>query len=170
MKTLQDLQKLLQSEEISSYYLTATEDSPIAQLIIEVQTAEQESNHLELCLIPTPDSPVFLLQVFMQLPLAPPFQPNDRIPEFLLPNLHHYMGVLNQVLPLPGFYCLDAQLQFRHIFATEDPTQEQLTYIIETSGKLVQLCQPILQKVAIGACPIQEAIEAIPKLFSISEE
>jgi len=170
MIDLQEIQQLLLNNDIESYYLTATKESPLAQLIIEVQTADQETNHLELCLIPTPDSEIFLLQLFMQLPLPPPFKPDDKIPEFIVPTVHHYLGSLNQILPLPGFYCAGKQMHFRHIFASQQPTEQQLSYIVETCSKMIQLCQPALQKVAIGDTPLQEAVETIPTLFDVEEE
>jgi hypothetical protein len=167
---LQNIQKLLQQVDISAYYLAATTESPISQLIIEVQTAQRETNHLEICEIQVPSSPVYLLQFFLQLPLPEPFEADDCIPDFLISDVHEYMAILNQMIPLPGFNCTDRKMYYRHIFATENTTQEQLQYIIETSSKLIQICQPSIQDIAIGITSLADAIEVLPTLFDIPEE
>ena len=168
--SLKHIQKLLQQIDIPSYYLSANEDTSIGQLLIEIQTAERETNHLEICEIKVPDSPVYLLQFFMQMPLPEPFAADDCIPEFLVADVHGYMAVLNQIIPLPGFNCTDQKMYYRHIFATENPTEEQLQYIIETSTKLIQICQPSIQEIAIGITSLSDAVTDVASIFNVQEE
>ena len=170
MVTLQRIQEAFKEQAIDTYYLGATAEAPMAQIVLEIQTGEAESNHLEICVMPIPDSSVALLQLYVQLPLPPPFQPDDQIPSFLLPAIHQYMGTLNQLLPVPGFYCLEDQIQYKHIFAAADVAPEQLVYLVETATKLIQICQPSLQQVAIGGLSIDEAIAGIQALFADVDE
>ena len=162
---LLSIQKLLHTKDIQSYYWPMNAERKLAKLVIEIQTTDTESNHLEICEIPVPNSEVFLLQFFVQLPLIEPFGPDDALPEFLQGNLHMYIGALNQILPLTGFNCADGKICFRHIFSCELVTPEQLLYLIETIERLVQICQPSIQQVAIGIQDSKTAIRDINALF-----
>ena len=81
-KQLLSIQKILNQLGVDGYYRPTGPDRHLAQLSIEILTGENESNHLEICEIPIPDSELFLLQWFVQLPLSEPFAPNDPIPCF----------------------------------------------------------------------------------------
>ena len=74
------------------------------------------------------------------------------------------------MLPLPGFNSTDAKIYFRHIFATSQPSIDELLYIVDTISKLIQICQPAIQQVAIGFVSAKEAIQDIAALFVPEEE
>ena len=163
---LQSLQRILQSLGIDAYLRTSSAERSMATLGIEIETGPQESNLLEVCEIPIPDSDLFLLQWFVQLPLSAPFAPSDTIPEFQIAEVLAFCAELNQILPVGIFNVFDERLCFRHIFTCEFLSQAQVEYLLQTIEGCIQRVQPRLQEVAIGTLSAEEAIESIDELFS----
>ena len=163
---LKSLQRILDDLGIQSYYWGVSEERSRPMLVVEIQSTEDECNHLEICEIAIPETELFLLQSYVQLPLSPPFGPNDELPDFLRGDVLQYIAALNHVLPIMGFSCVEGKLCFRHIFPCEFMTPTQLQYLIETIEQLIQYCQPSIQQVAIGSLDLQDAIHNIPTLFN----
>ena len=113
---LSSIQKILQQLGIDAYLRSRSSERPLATLGVEIQTGSQESNLLEICEIPIPDSDLFLLQWFVQLPLSEPFSPADLIPDFQLEDIlfGNQSGSSQE-----NFNVHQKQLCFRHIFSCE---------------------------------------------------
>ena len=166
---LSSIQKILQQLGIEAYLRSRSPERPLATLGVEIQTGSQESNLLEVCEIPVPDSDVFLLQWFVQLPLSEPFSPADPIPEFQIPEVMAFCAEINQVLPVGIFNVYQKQLCFRHIFSCEFVSVSQVEYLLQTIEGTIQRLQPILQSVAIGSQNAHEAIDSIDTVFGESD-
>ena len=136
---------------------------------VEIQTGAKESNLLEICEIPIPDSDLFLLQWFVQLPLSEPFSPADCIPEFQTLEVLTFCAEINQILPVGIFNVFQQQLCFRHIFSCEFLSVSQVEYLLQTIEGTIQRLQPMLQSVAIGSLTAQEAIANIDSAFGENE-
>jgi len=162
---LTSIQKILQELGIDAYFRSQSEDRSLSTLGIEIQTGTDESNLLEICEIPIPDSDLFLLQWFVQLPLAEPFSPADLIPEFQISEVMALCAELNQILPVGIFNVYQQQLCFRHIFTCEFVSVDQIEYLLQTIEGTIQRIQPMLQSVAIGTISSSEAIANIDGLF-----
>ncbi len=167
---LQSLQRILHSLGMDAYLRTQSAERTMATLGIEIETGPQESNLLEVCEILVPDSDLFLLQWFVQLPLSAPFAPSDPIPEFQIAEVLTFCAELNQILPIGIFNVFDERLCFRHIFTCEFLSQAQVEYLVQTIEGCIQRVQPKLQEVAIGTLSAQEAIASIDALFSAGTE
>ena len=168
-KQLLSIQKILHHLGIDGYYRPVGPDRHLSQLSIEIHTGENESNHLEICEIPIPDSELFLLQWFVQLPLSEPFAPNDPIPSFQQSEVLAFCAELNQILPIGIFNVFEERLCFRHIFLSEIISQNQVEYLLSTIETLIQRCQPLLQDVAIGMQVAEHAIQNMDSLFEAIE-
>ena len=166
---LSSIQKILQKLGIDAYLRSQSADRPLATLGVEIETGAQESNLLEICEIPIPDSDLFLLQWFVQLPLSEPFSPSDCIPEFQLLEVLTFCAEINQILPVGIFNVFQQQLCFRHIFSCEFLSVEQVEYLLQTIEGTIQRIQPMLQSVAIGSLTAEEAIASIDTAFSEPE-
>ena len=162
---LLSIQAALQEFELNGYYRPASPVRHLAQLILEIQTGPQESNHLEICEIPVPDSELFLLQWYVQLPLPEPFGPDDPVPEFLQDDARQVCAALNQILPIGTFNLFEEKLCFRHIFVSEIITPSQIEYLVQTIESEIERCQPLLQDVSIGLVDAQAGIAQIDTLF-----
>lgn len=160
------LQKEFENIDIASYYLSATPESRLAQLNLELQYSEIEQLAMEICEIPVPDSPLFILQFFVPLPLPPPFEPDEKIPEFVEGEVQKYTSQLNQVLPLIGFFCTNQKIFFRTTAVFEEYTMEQILYTLETIEKLIQKLLPSLQEVAIGMETATAVFSRIDQIFT----
>jgi hypothetical protein len=163
---LLSIQKILQQIGTDAYLRSRSPERNLATLGIEIETGPQESNMLEVCEIPIPDSDLFLLQWFVQLPLSEPFSPADSIPEFQIPEVMALCAELNQILPIGIFNVFEKQLCFRHIFTCEFVTTSQVEYLVQTIESTIQRVQPLLQEVAIGAKSAEEAIASIDVILS----
>jgi hypothetical protein len=166
---LLSIQTILQELGIDAYLRTVSSDRALATLGIEIKTGTHESNLLEICEIPIPDSELFLLQWFVQLPLCEPFTPADAIPDFQIPEVLIFCAELNQILPVGIFNVYDKRLCFRHIFTCEFVSPSQVAYLLQTIEGCIQRVQPLLQQVAIGLLSGEQAIEQIDSLFSKKE-
>ena len=166
---LSSIQKILQQLGIDAYLRTRSADRPLATLGVEIQTGTQESNLLEICEIPIPDSDLFLLQWFVQLPLSEPFSPADCIPEFQTLEVMTFCAEINQILPVGIFNVFQQQLCFRHIFSCEFLSVSQVEYLLQTIEGTIQRLQPLLQSVAIGSLTAEEAIDSIDRAFGDNE-
>lgn len=166
---LSSIQKILQQLGIDAYLRSRAPDRPLATLGVEIQTGAKESNLLEICEIPIPDSDLFLLQWFVQLPLSEPFSPADCIPEFQTLEVMTFCAEINQILPVGIFNVFEQQLCFRHIFSCEFLSVSQVEYLLQTIEGTIQRLQPVLQSVAIGSLSALEAIQNIDAVFSESE-
>ena len=166
---LSSIQKILQKLGIDAYLRSQSAERPLATLGVEIETGAQESNLLEICEIPIPDSDLFLLQWFVQLPLSEPFSPADCIPEFQLLEVLTFCAEVNQILPVGIFNVFQQQLCFRHIFSCELLSVEQVEYLLQTIEGTIQRLQPMLQSVAIGSLTAEEAIASIDTAFSEPE-
>lgn len=162
---LTSIQKILQELGIDAYFRSQSEDRSLSTLGIEIQTGTNESNLLEICEISIPDSDLFLLQWFVQLPLAEPFSPADLIPEFQISEVMALCAELNQILPVGIFNVYQQQLCFRHIFTCEFVSVGQIEYLLQTIEGTIQKIQPMLQSVAIGTISSNDAIARIDDLF-----
>lgn len=158
---LLSIQSALQEIGLNGYYLPASPTRHLAQLTLEIKTGHLESNHLEICEIPVPDTELFLLQWYVQLPLPEPFGADDVVPEFLQDDTRQLCAVLNQILPIGGFNLFEGKLCFRHIFVSEIITPAQTEYLVQTIESEIERCQPLLQDVAIGLCDADSGIERI---------
>jgi hypothetical protein len=167
MSSLLDIERLLAENDISASYLSATAENPMAQLFIELFPEEDNSLTTQICHIPLPDSEVFILQCYIQLPLPAPFEPDAEIPPFLISDLQTYIANLNQIIPLVGFNCSQQKMYFRSSLVLEQYSAEQLIYTLELLRYLIESCLPSLQSVAIGLEDVESAIARIPKLFAI---
>ena len=167
---LTSIQKILQELGIDAYFRSQSEDRSLSTLGIEIQTGTDESNLLEICEIPIPDSDLFLLQWFVQLPLTEPFSPADLIPEFQISEVMALCAELNQVLPVGIFNVYQKQLCFRHIFTCEFVGVGQIEYLLQTIEGTIQRIQPMLQSVAIGTISSDDAIASIDGLFLDKDE
>ncbi len=163
---LLSIQTILQDLGIDSYLRTVSSERALATLGIEIKTGAHESNLLELCEIPIPDSELFLLQWFVQLPLCEPFTPADPIPDFQIPEVLTFCAELNQILPVGIFNVYEKRLCFRHIFTCEFVSPSQVAYLLQTIEGCIQRVQPLLQQVAIGLLSGEQANEQIDSLFS----
>ena len=174
---LLSIQSALQEIGLNGYYLPASPTRHLAQLTLEIKTGHLESNHLEICEIPVPNTELFLLQWYVQLPLPEPFGADDVVPDFLQDDTRQLCAVLNQILPIGGFNLFEGKLCFRHIFVSEIITPDQTEYIVQTIESEIERCQPLLQDVAIGLCDadrgierIEEALQAPPTDPSMNED
>lgn len=165
------IERLLAENDISAGYLSATDEFPMAQLQLDFSATEEEDNSLSLqiCHIPVPESPVFILQFFIQLPLPPPFKPDAAVPEFLVGGLQKYIACLNQMLPIVGFNSSQQDLYFRSSLVLEEYSGTQIIYYLELLHHLLVTCLPSLQSVAIGLEDADEAIQKLPQLFALRE-
>ena len=162
---LLSIQSALQEIGLNGYYLPASPTRHLAQLTLEITTGHLESNHLEVCEIPVPDSELFLLQWYVQLPLPEPFGADDVVPEFLQDDTRQLCAVLNQILPIGTFNLFEGKLCFRHIFVSEIMTPAQTEYLVQTIESEIERCQPLLQDVAIGLCDAETGIQRIDEAF-----
>lgn len=171
-KHLLKIERLLAEHDISAGYLSANDEFPMAQLQLDFSSSEDEENALilQICHIPVPDSDVFILQFFIQLPLPPPFKPDAEIPEFLVGGIQKYIAHLNQILPIVGFNSSHQDLYFRSSLILEEYSEEQLIYYLELLHHLLETCIPSLQAIAIGLEDVEEAIIKIPQLFALRSE
>ena len=167
--SLLNIEQLLAENNISASYLSATSENPMAQLFIELFPEEENSLTAQICHIPLPDSEVFILQFYIQLPLPVPFQPDEEIPAFLISDLQAYIANLNQIIPLVGFNCSQQKLYFRSSLVLEEYSVEQIIYYLELLRYLIETCLSSLQSVAIGLEEVASAVANIPKLFSIEK-
>jgi hypothetical protein len=158
---LLSIQSALQEIGLNGYYLPASPTRHLAQLTLEIRTGHLESNHLEICEIPVPDTELFLLQWYVQLPLPEPFGADDVVPDFLQDDTRQLCAVLNQILPIGTFNLFEGKLCFRHIFVSEIITPAQTEYLVQTIESEIERCQPLLQDVAIGLCDAVHGIERI---------
>lgn len=158
---LLSIQSALQEIGLNGYYLPASPTRHLAQLTLEIKTGHLESNHLEICEIPIPDTELFLLQWYVQLPLPEPFGADDVVPDFLQDDTRQLCAVLNQILPIGTFNLFEGKLCFRHIFVSEIITPAQTEYLVQTIESEIERCQPLLQDVAIGLCDAVHGIERI---------
>lgn len=166
---LSSIQKILQQLGVDAYLRSRSADRPLATLGVEIQTGTRESNLLEICEIPIPDSDLFLLQWFVQLPLSEPFSPADCIPEFQTLEVMTFCAEINQILPVGIFNVFQQQLCFRHIFSCEFLSVSQVEYLLQTIEGTIQRLQPLLQSVAIGSQTAEEAIGNIDSVFNDTE-
>jgi hypothetical protein len=167
---LHSIQSILQELGIDAYLRSASSDRALSTLGIEIQTGERESNLLEICEISIPDSELFLLQWFVQLPMGEPFSPADAIPDFQIPEVLLFCAELNQILPVGIFNIFENRLCFRHIFTCEFVSATQVEYLLQTIEGSIQRIQPLLQEVAIGTITSEQAIDTIDSLFTNPEE
>ena len=166
---LTSIQKILQELGIDAYFRSQSEERSLSTLGVEIQTGTHESNLLEICEIPIPDSDLFLLQWFVQLPLTEPFSPADLIPEFQISEVMALCAELNQILPVGMFNVYQQQLCFRHIFTCEFVSVSQIEYLLQTIEGTIQRIQPMLQSVAIGTISAVDAIAQIDDIFLSNE-
>ena len=168
---LKTLQHILHEFEVDTPYASATEESPLAQLFIEIPIAEQEPSLLELCIIPVPNDEIDLLQCFVQIPMLPPFEPADDVPEFLVAEVQTYLATLNQMLPLVGFSCVSQRIYYRCLIPVQnlEHSRANVLYTIQSIAQLVQICQVSVQNVALGQESAADAIEKIPEIFGLEE-
>jgi len=167
---LHSIQSILQELGIDAYLRSASSDRALSTLGIEIQTGEQESNLLEICEIQIPDSELFLLQWFVQLPMGEPFSPADAVPDFQIPDVLLFCAELNQILPVGIFNIFENRLCFRHIFTCEFVSAAQVEYLLQTIEGSIQRIQPVLQEVAGGTLTAEQAIDTIDSLFGNPED
>ena len=167
---LHSIQSILQALGIDAYLRSASSERVLSTLGIEIQTGEQESNLLEVCEIPIPDSDLFLLQWFVQLPMGEPFSPADAVPDFQISDVLLFCAELNQILPVGIFNVFENRLCFRHIFTCEFVSAAQVNYLLQTIEGSIQRIQPVLQEVAGGTLTAEQAIETLDSLFSNPED
>ena len=176
-KELLEIERLLAENDISAGYLSANEDFSMPQLLVDFSLSgeseelaqKNDALTLQICHIPVPDSSVFILQFFVQLPMPPPFQPDAEVPAFLVGGLQKYIAHLNQVLPIIGFNSSQQDLYFRSSLVLEKYSEAQLLYYFELLIHLLQVCLPALQAVAIGLEDPDEAIANIQNIFTAQE-